>query len=62
MPQRVVKRANEILVQLEQDNRQSVVSAKQLDNLPMREDMQLSFFQLDDPVLEQIRDEIKMPI
>ncbi len=59
MPQRVVKRANEILVQLEQDNRQSVVSAKQLDNLPMREDMQLSFFQLDDPVLEQIRDEIK---
>lgn len=59
MPQRVVKRANEILVQLEQDNRQGVVSAKQLDNLPMREGMQLSFFQLDDPVLEQIRDEIK---
>ena len=59
MPQSVVKRANEILVQLEQDNRQGVVSAKQLDNLPMREGMQLSFFQLDDPVLEQIRDEIK---
>ncbi|HOO23453.1 MAG TPA: DNA mismatch repair protein MutS, partial [Paludibacteraceae bacterium] len=59
MPQSVVKRANEILVQLEQDNRQGVVSAKQLDNLPMREGVQLSFFQLDDPVLEQIRDEIK---
>ena len=48
MPQSVVKRANEILVQLEQDNRPGVVSAKQLDNLPMREGMQLSFFQLDD--------------
>jgi DNA mismatch repair protein MutS len=59
MPQSVVKRANEILAQLEQDNRQNVVAAKNLDNVATREGMQLSFFQLDDPVLIQIRDEIK---
>ncbi len=59
MPKTVVTRANEILAQLEQDNRQSVVSGKSLENVPVREGMQLSFFQLDDPVLVQIRDEIK---
>lgn len=60
MPRSIVKRANVILKQLEADN--SGVGAtgkarvKHLDE--SREGMQLSFFQLDDPVLEQIRDEI----
>lgn len=60
MPCSIVKRANVILKQLEADN--SGVGAagkarvKHLDE--SREGMQLSFFQLDDPVLEQIRDEI----
>ena len=59
MPKSVVARANEILAQLETDNRQSVVAGKSLEGAPVREGMQLSFFQLDDPVLTQIRDEIK---
>lgn len=60
MPRSIIKRANVILKQLEADN--SGVGAagkarvKHLDE--SREGMQLSFFQLDDPVLEQIRDEI----
>ena len=61
MPQSVVKRADEILVQLETTNRQSGDGqvAKSLDQAATREGMQLSFFQLDDPVLVQVRDEIK---
>ncbi|PTL33662.1 DNA mismatch repair protein MutS [Prevotella sp. oral taxon 376] len=60
MPKSIVKRANVILKQLEADNA-SVGSAgkpniKHLEE--SREGMQLSFFQLDDPVLSQIRDEI----
>ncbi len=59
MPKSVVARAGEILTQLEQDNRQSVAVGKNLDGAPVREGLQLSFFQLDDPVLVQVRDEIK---
>lgn len=59
MPKSVVSRADEILSQLETDNRQSVVAGKNLEHASQREGMQLSFFQLDDPVLVQVRDEIK---
>ncbi|MDM8338142.1 DNA mismatch repair protein MutS [Mediterranea massiliensis] len=59
MPRSIVKRANEILKQLEADNRQTGVSGKPLAEVGVtRGGMQLSFFQLDDPVLCQIRDEI----
>ena len=59
MPKSIVKRSNEILKQLETDNRQNGVGSKPLGEVvEHREGMQLSFFQLDDPVLCQIRDEI----
>jgi DNA mismatch repair protein MutS len=59
MPQSIVKRSNDILKQLESDNRKSGI-AKPMKHLgEQREGMQLSIFQLDDPVLSQIRDEIK---
>jgi DNA mismatch repair protein MutS len=59
MPQSVVKRADEILEQLESDNRKTGI-AKPVDKIAStREGFQMSFFQLDDPVLAQIRDEIK---
>ena len=59
MPQSIVKRAEQILKQLESDNRQSGISKKSTTELAStRGGMQLSFFQLDDPVLSQIRDEI----
>ena len=59
MPQSIVKRSEQILKQLESDNRQSGVSKPIGEIAEQREGFQLSFFQLDDPVLEQIRDEIK---
>lgn len=59
MPKSIVKRANEILKQLESDNRQQGISGKPLGEVSEnRGGMQLSFFQLDDPILCQIRDEI----
>lgn len=59
MPQSIVKRAGDILKQLESNNRQGTVSKKTPEITPAAaEGMQLSFFQLDDPVLSQIRDEI----
>ena len=59
MPQNIVKRANDILKQLETDNRQQGISSKPMVEVgETRGGMQLSFFQLDDPVLCQIRDEI----
>ncbi len=59
MPKSIVKRANDILKQLETDNRQQDISSKSLTDVSeQREGMQLSFFQLDDPILCQIRDEI----
>ena len=60
MPKSIVKRANVILKQLEENNSGgSAVTKPSVDSLNQsREGMQLSFFQLDDPVLTQIRDEI----
>ena len=60
MPKSIVKRANAILKQLESDNRQQGISGKPLaeEVSENRSGMQLSFFQLDDPILCQIRDEI----
>ena len=60
MPKSIVKRANSILKQLENDNSGvgtvGKPSAEQLNK--SRDGFQLSFFQLDDPVLSQVRDEI----
>ena len=60
MPRSIVKRANIILKELEADNAQvgsvGKAAVERLDQ--SREGVQLSFFQLDDPVLTQIRDEI----
>lgn len=60
MPRSIVKRSNVILKQLEADNSEvgsvGKPSVKRLEE--SREGMQLSFFQLDDPVLCQVRDEI----
>ena len=60
MPKSIVKRADEILKQLERENRQTgTVTGKTVTEGPSSAGgMQLSFFQLDDPVLCQIRDEI----
>ena len=59
MPKSIVKRANEILKQLESDNRQQGIAGKPLAEVSEnRGGMQLSFFQLDDPILCQICDEI----
>jgi DNA mismatch repair protein MutS len=59
MPKSIVKRADDILHQLESDNRKQGISGKPLAEVSeKREGVQLNFFQLDDPVLCQIRDEI----
>ena len=59
MPRSIVKRANVILHQLEADNAQVGSAGKPTAQIAgSREGMQLSFFQLDDPVLCQVRDEI----
>ena len=60
MPRSIVKRANVILKELETDNAQvGGVGKAAVERLNQsREGVQLSFFQLDDPVLTQIRDEI----
>ena len=60
MPRSIVKRANVILKELEADNSQvGTVGKTAIEHLERsREGVQLSFFQLDDPVLTQIRDEI----
>ena len=59
MPKSIVKRANDILKQLETDNRQQGISGKPMAEVgETRGGMQLSFFQLEDPILCQIRDEI----
>ena len=54
MPKRVIQRANSILSKLEKDHSSDNLTKA----LPSKDDIQLSFFRLDDPVLEQIRDEI----
>ena len=61
MPHSIVKRANTILKQLEADNAEvgSAAGKPSVQHLAdSREGMQLSIFQLDDPVLSQVRDEI----
>jgi DNA mismatch repair protein MutS len=74
MPKRVVERAEDVLKQLEKshaselhgDSSSSTFDSAQSDNVRKRksgitagdDEMQLSFFKLDDPVLEQIREEI----
>jgi DNA mismatch repair protein MutS len=59
MPQSIVKRSNEILKQLETSNRKDGISKPVKGIAGSREGYQLSLFQLDDPVLSQIRDEVK---
>ncbi|WP_418649336.1 DNA mismatch repair protein MutS [Tenacibaculum aestuariivivum] len=56
MPAMVINRAQKILKQLEENNTQKEVKEVLKDS--QKEDMQMSFFQLDDPLLEDIRDEI----
>ena len=59
MPKSIVNRSNDILHKLESDHRKKGISGKPLSDVrENREGMQLNFFQLDDPVLCQIRDEI----
>ena len=61
MPASIIQRANQILKDLESNtttqNKAQVGGGKAIVSAPGG--MQLSFFQLDDPVLEQIRDEVK---
>lgn len=59
LPQSVIKRADDILKQLEKDRDKNGSIQKNVETIASeREGMQLSFFQLDDPVLSQIRNEI----
>lgn len=58
MPKSVVSRANEILKELEQSHIKNSLTKPVADLAGNREGFQLSFYQLDDPVLKQIRDEI----
>ena len=58
MPKAIVHRADEVLKRLEQNSNNDTLS-KDLDDVANnRNGVQLSFFQLDDPVLSQVRDEI----
>ena len=61
MPRSIVKRANYVLKKLEEDNERSskVIEKPNMEKIDnVSNEVQLSFFQLDDPVLKQIRDEI----
>lgn len=58
MPQSVVRRAEEILAQLEKSHQQKQLEKPVNDMVEKSEGFQLSFFQLEDPVLKRIRDEI----
>ncbi|MDF1575470.1 MAG: DNA mismatch repair protein MutS [Bacteroidales bacterium] len=58
MPRSVVKRANEILAELEKTGGEKNLSKPVAELAGGREGLQMSFFQLDDPVLKQIRDQI----
>ena len=60
MPQSIIKRADSILKQLESNNRREGIS-RPIENITeQREGYQLNFFQLDDPVLSQVRNEITL--
>lgn len=58
MPKSIVKRAEKILIQLEENNSNGHISRPTTEIVENREGLQLSFFQLEDPVLCQVRDEI----
>lgn len=59
MPQTIVDRADDVLKQLEANSKNGAAITKDLDDVAAtRSGYQLSIFQLDDPVLEQVRDEI----
>ena len=57
MPKEVLQRADQVLLRLETNHSNDLT--KEAKALAAEADMQLSFFQLDDPVLMQIRDEIE---
>ena len=59
MPKSLVGRANEVLAELENSHDDHKLSRPVSGLAEKREGLQLSFFQLDDPVLKQIRDEIR---
>ena len=59
MPPSIIERANRILVDLELEAKNGSIAKPTQHIGESREGMQLSFFQLDDPVLEQIRDEVQ---
>ncbi|KGN81317.1 DNA mismatch repair protein MutS [Porphyromonadaceae bacterium COT-184 OH4590] len=58
MPPSVIKRADEILLQLESSQTQSQKVGKSLKNASKREGIQMTLFELNDPMLAEIRDEI----
>ena len=59
MPASIVDRANDVLKQLETNSKNGEALTRDLDEVATnRSGYQLSIFQLDDPVLEQVRDEI----
>jgi DNA mismatch repair protein MutS len=58
MPKSVIKRANEILEELEKTGGDKNLSKPVGELAGAREGLQMSFFQLDDPILKQIRDQI----
>jgi len=59
MPKQVVDRASDILIKLEKNHETELSVTSTADKMSsITEQSQLSFFQLDDPILEQIRDEI----
>jgi DNA mismatch repair protein MutS len=59
MPRSVVNRANDILEELEKSHQKQSLTKPVSELASNREGFQMSFFQLDDPILKQIRDEIK---
>jgi DNA mismatch repair protein MutS len=59
MPKSILKRSNEILKQLESENRQDGISKPVQAIASSGEGYQLNFFHLDDPVLSRVRDEIR---
>ena len=58
MPPSITKRAESILSEMEQHNRKEGIGKPLNEIVENREGFQLSFFQLDDPILSQVRDEI----
>lgn len=58
MPQSITKRADTLLAAMESANRKEGIRKPIKDFIEKREGYQLSFFQLDDPILSQVRDEI----